>query len=101
MEIEVKKEDVISALKMCFDPEIPVNIYDLGLIYNIEVKIRTVKVIMTLTSPFCPVTDFMVDDIKNKIKEIAGAEEVELDITFDPPWNQSKMSEEAKAQLGL
>lgn len=101
MQISVKKEDVISALKLCFDPEIPVNIYDLGLIYNIEIAERKVKVVMTLTSPFCPVTDYMVEDVKNKIREMAGAEEVDLDITFDPPWNQNKMSEEAKAQLGL
>lgn len=101
MEIEVKKEDVISALKNCYDPEIPANIYDLGLIYSIEVKVRKVKIVMTLTSPFCPVTDYMVDDIKTKVKEISGAEEVDLDITFDPPWNQNMMSEEAKAQLGV
>jgi FeS assembly SUF system protein len=101
MEIKVKKEDVITALKNCYDPEIPVNIYDLGLIYRIEIKIRKVKIVMSLTSPFCPVTDMLIEDIKNKVKENSGAEDIDLEITFDPPWNQSMMSEEAKARLGL
>ena len=101
MEIMVKREDIISALKQCFDPEIPVNIYDLGLIYEIKIDVRKVEIVMSLTSPFCPVTDYMVDDVKKKVQEIAGAEKVDLDIVFDPPWNQSMMSDEAKAQLGL
>ncbi len=101
MEIKVRQNDVISALKDCYDPEIPVNIYDLGLIYKIEINVRKVEITMTLTSPFCPATDFMVEDIKNKVKIMSGAEDVELNVVFDPPWDQSKMSEEAKAQLGL
>lgn len=101
MEIEVKKEDVIYALKNCYDPEIPVNVYDLGLVYKIEISARKVTIVMSLTSPFCPVTDMLVDNIKNKVKELSGAEDVYLEITFDPPWNQNMMSDEAKAQLGL
>lgn len=101
MEIEVKKEDVINALKECYDPEIPVNIYELGLIYNIEINVRKVKILMTMTSAFCPVGDYLVEDVKNKVKELAGAEDVDVDVTFNPQWDTSKMSEEAKAQLGI
>jgi FeS assembly SUF system protein len=97
----IEKKNVIAALKQCYDPEIPVNVYDLGLIYDITIKEKTVKIVMTLTSPFCPVTDYMIEDIKNKIKELSSADAVDLQITFDPPWNKSRMTEEAKAQLGL
>lgn len=97
----IEKKNVIAALKQCYDPEIPVNVYDLGLIYDITIKEKTVKIVMTLTSPFCPVTDYMIEDIKNKIKELSSADVVDLQITFDPPWNKSRMTEEAKAQLGL
>ena len=101
MEIKVKEGDVISALKECYDPEIPVNIYDLGLIYRVDVKDRDVKLLMTFTSPFCPTVDYLLEDIKSKVKELSGAENVDITVTFDPPWNQSKISEEAKAELGL
>ncbi len=97
----IKKDDVISALKQCYDPEIPVNIYDLGLVYDISISGDDVKITMTLTSPFCPVTDYMIEDIKNKVKELSSANNVDLQITFDPPWDKNKMSEEAKSQLGL
>ena len=101
MEVTVKKEDVIKALKECFDPEIPVNVYDLGLVYNIDLNGTEVKIKMTMTSPFCPVTDYLLEDVKNKVEEIAGATKVDVEITFDPPWNQDKISEEGKAQLGI
>nr|MCL4406954.1 metal-sulfur cluster assembly factor [Candidatus Parvarchaeota archaeon]MCL5017808.1 metal-sulfur cluster assembly factor [Candidatus Parvarchaeota archaeon] len=101
MEVNVKKEDVIKALKECFDPEIPVNVYDLGLVYNIDLNGTEVKIKMTMTSPFCPVTDYLLEDVKNKVEEIAGATKVDVEITFDPPWNQDKISEEGKAQLGI
>ena len=101
MRREVKEDDVIAALKQCYDPEIPVNVYDLGLVYEISIKNGDVTVIMTLTSPFCPVTDYMVEDIKGKIKELSSADNVDLQITFDPPWDKNRMTEEAKAQLGL
>lgn len=101
MRKELKKEDIITALKQCYDPEIPVNIYDLGLVYDISINDSDVKIVMTLTSPFCPVTDYMVEDIKNKVKELSSADRVDLQITFDPPWDKNKMNEEAKAQLGL
>lgn len=101
MEIKVKESDVIDALKECYDPEIPVDIYDLGLIYKIETVGRDVKILMTFTSPFCPTVDYLLEDIKFKVKELSGAENVDITVTFDPPWNQSKISEDAKAKLGL
>lgn len=101
MEVAVKKEDVIKALKECFDPEIPVNVYDLGLVYNIDINGTEVKIKMTMTSPFCPVTDYLIEDVKNKVEEIAGATKVDVEITFNPPWSQDKISEEGKAQLGI
>ena len=73
MDVQVKKEDVIKALKECFDPEIPVNIYDLGLIREIEITNQKVRIKMTLTSPFCPTTDYLLMDVKNKVEEIAGS----------------------------
>ena len=97
----IKREEAIEALKQCYDPEIPVNVWDLGLVYKLDITGRNVKILMSLTSAFCPVTDYLVEDIKNSLKERCGAENVDLEITFDPPWSQSMMSEEAKAKLGL
>lgn len=97
-ENEIKKK-VISALKECYDPELPVNIYDLGLIYKIDIKDeKTVDIVMTLTSPFCPISDYFFEDIKDKLRK-ANIENVNIDLTFDPPWTKDKMSDEAKAIL--
>ncbi|MBE5729314.1 DUF59 domain-containing protein [Candidatus Parvarchaeota archaeon] len=96
----IKEEAVIEGLKECYDPEIPVNIYDLGLIYKLEIKDNDVNILMTLTSPFCPVIDYLLDQIKEEIKK-RGAENVNIDLTFDPPWNKDMMSEAAKEELGL
>ncbi len=96
----IKEEDVIEGLKKCYDPEIPVNIYDLGLIYKLEIRDNDVNILMTLTSPFCPVIDYLLDQIKEEIKK-RGAENVNIDLTFDPPWNKDMMSEAAKEELGL
>ncbi|MBE5728545.1 DUF59 domain-containing protein [Candidatus Parvarchaeota archaeon] len=96
----IKEEAVIEGLKKCYDPEIPVNIYDLGLIYKLEIKDNDVNILMTLTSPFCPVIDYLLDQIKEEIKK-KGAENVNIDLTFDPPWNKDMMSEAAKEELGL
>ncbi len=101
MEVNVKEEDVIKGLKQCFDPEIPANIYDLGLVYNIEINGTEVKITMTLTSPFCPVTDYLIEDIKGKVMDFSGATNVDLNITFDPPWTKDRMSDEARAELGI
>lgn len=92
---------VIDALKTIYDPEIPVNIYDLGLIYQIEVENTNVRILMTLTTPNCPVAESLPDETKEKLKEIDGVGDVEVNITFDPPWSYDNLSEEARIELGL
>ncbi len=89
-------------LKTTFDPEIPVNIYDLGLIYDIEVgEDSQVKITMTLTAPNCPVADSLPNEIRERVAEINGVAGVDINLVFDPPWNQSMMSEEALLELGM
>jgi len=93
---------IIEKIKTIFDPEIPVDIYELGLIYDVMVNENNeVKVIMTLTSPNCPVAESLPIDVENVIKTIESVTNVEVEITFDPPWNQTLMSEEAKLELGF
>jgi len=93
---------VVSILKTTFDPEIPVNIYDLGLIYDIEVDDnRNVKITMTLTAPNCPVADSLPVEIRDRVRTIDGVNDVDINLVFDPPWNQSMMSEEALLELGM
>lgn len=99
---EVVKEEVLKVLKMCFDPEIPVNIYDLGLIYDIKIaENNDVLVIMTLTSPSCPVAGTLPGEIEEKLKNHPMVHDAKVHITFDPPWDMNKMSEEAKLELGF
>lgn len=99
---EVVKEEVIKVLKMCFDPEIPVNIYDLGLIYDIKIaENNDVLVIMTLTSPSCPVAGTLPGEIEEKLKNHPMVHDAKVHITFEPPWDMNKMSEEAKLELGF
>jgi FeS assembly SUF system protein len=89
-------------LKNVYDPEIPVNIYDLGLIYDIETDDKNkVLITMTLTAPNCPVADSLPLEIKEKVGALPGVSEVEINLVFDPPWNQSMMSEEALLELGM
>ena len=89
-------------LKNIYDPEIPVNIYDLGLIYEIDFAPEGVANIrMTLTAPNCPMADILVDDINTQVKKIAGVESVNIILTFEPPWDKSMMSEEALLELNL
>lgn len=94
---------VIDALKTIFDPEIPVNIYDLGLIYeiNVEDNGKYVRVLMTLTSPNCPVAESLPEEVMEKLRAISGVEQVEVNLTFDPPWSKDNLSEEAMLELGL
>lgn len=93
---------VVEVLKTVFDPEIPVNIYELGLIYEVTVNdVGKVDVKMTLTSPNCPMVDSLVQEIHDKIKAIEGVTDFMLNIVFDPPWNKNMMSEEALLELGL
>ena len=96
------KDKVISEIKKIYDPEIPVNIYELGLIYKIEIKDESEVVIeMTLTSPNCPVAESLPKSVKDNIKKIEGVNEVELKLVWDPPWSKDKMSESAKLELNL
>ena len=96
------KEKIIAEIKKVYDPEIPVNIYDLGLIYNIEVKNENEAYIeMTLTSPNCPVADSLPKMVKDNIMKIKGVSDVNLNLVWDPPWSKDKMSEAAKLELNL
>jgi FeS assembly SUF system protein len=96
------EQGIVAALKTVFDPEIPVNIYDLGLIYEIDLEQSGVThITMTLTAPNCPMADSIVENVKASVGDIAGITEVDLTLTFDPPWDKSMLSDEAKLELGL
>ena len=95
-------EKIVKVLKSIFDPEIPVDIYELGLIYDVLVnEDNEVRILMTLTSPNCPVAETLPVEVEEKVKSIDEIKDVEVEITFDPPWTQDLMSEEAKLELGL
>ena len=95
------KEKVINEIKKIYDPEIPVNIYELGLIYKIEIKNGNITIEMTLTTPNCPVADSLPKMVKNNIMKIDGVKAVDLKLVWDPPWTKDKMSEAAKLELNL
>ena len=95
-------EDVVKTLKTIYDPEIPVDIYELGLIYDVMInEDNEVKVLMTLTSPNCPVAESLPQEVEEKIRSIDTVKSAEVEITFDPPWSKDLMSEEAKLDLGM
>ncbi|EAY26172.1 DUF59 domain-containing protein [Microscilla marina] len=96
------KEKVVEALKTVYDPEIPIDIYELGLIYEIKVfPVNNVYILMTLTTPNCPSVEELPAEVKNKVLAIEGVNDVELDMTFEPPYHQDMMSEAAKLELGF
>jgi len=96
------ESDIVKSLKQIFDPEIPVNIYDLGLIYKIEADDKgNVDIDMTLTSPNCPIADNLVNDVKQQVEKTKGVTHVNLKLTFEPPWDASMMTEEAKLEMGF
>ena len=95
------KDQIIAEISKIYDPEIPVNIYELGLIYDVQVKDDTAKIIMTLTSPNCPVAESLPKDVKDSAMQVEGIEEVDLDLVFEPVWNKDMMSEAAKLELNL
>ncbi|MDX1903104.1 MAG: DUF59 domain-containing protein [Thermonemataceae bacterium] len=102
LEIPDLKEKVIEAIKTVYDPEIPVDVWELGLIYDIKIfPINNIFIQMTLTSPSCPSAEHLPQEVKDKIKAIEGVNEVELDLTFDPPYTTEMMSEVAKLELGF
>ncbi|HUH50674.1 MAG TPA: SUF system Fe-S cluster assembly protein [Flavobacterium sp.] len=95
-------EQIVETLKAIYDPEIPVDIYELGLIYDVMVnEDMDVKILMTLTSPNCPVAESMPMEVEQKIKALDAVKSVEVEMTFDPPWSKDLMSEEAKLELGM
>ena len=96
------EEKIVSMMKTVYDPEIPVNIYDLGLIYRLEVKEdNAVEVDMTLTAPNCPAADFLMEDVKQKVESIPEVTKLDLNLVFEPEWSQDLMTEEAKLELGF
>jgi len=102
MDTQELGEKIVKVLKTIYDPEIPVDIYELGLIYDVFVNEEyEVKILMTLTSPNCPVAETLPVEVEEKVKSIDVLKDVEVEITFDPPWTQELMSEEAKLELGL
>ncbi len=101
-EILKVEHDIVLTLKNIYDPEIPVNIYDLGLIYEIDFDPEcTANIRMTLTAPNCPMADILIDDINTQVKKIPGVKAVNIILTFEPPWDRSMMSEEALLELNL
>lgn len=96
------ESSIVKALKNVYDPEIPVNVYDLGLIYEIKVKSDSeVEITMTLTAPNCPMADIVLNDVETYVKDVKGIEKVNVILTFDPPWDKDLLSEEARLELGL
>ena len=101
MTTAVSKEDILETLKSVYDPEIPVNVVDLGLVYDVQVNDNDVYVQMTLTFPGCGMGPYIAQQAEWAIQDMEGVEEVEIEMVFDPPWSPDLISEEAKAQLGL
>ena len=94
------EEKIVRVLKTVFDPEIPVDIYELGLIYNIDINDGGVIIEMTLTAPNCPAADFILEDVKQKVAGVEGVKSVEIKLVFEPEWSKDRMSEEALLELG-
>jgi FeS assembly SUF system protein len=102
MDTEALKEKVIECLQTIYDPEIPVNIYELGLVYEVDIMpINNVQIVMTLTAPSCPAAQSLPIEVDQKVREIEGVNDVYVSVTWDPPWDKSMMSEAAQLQLGF
>ena len=99
-EVKSLEDRVMDQIKSCYDPEIPVNIFELGLIYTVKVENNNVNVQMTLTSPSCPSAEALPSEVENKIRTLPDVNDVKVEVTFDPPWEMSMMSEAAKLELG-
>lgn len=99
---DMLERDVIMALRQVYDPEIPVNVYDLGLIYELKVDDEhNVFITMTLTAPNCPMADYVMDQVREAVEDVPGVVSVKVDLVFEPVWDKSRMSEEALVELGL
>jgi FeS assembly SUF system protein len=99
-ETKISKDEIVQALKQVYDPEIPVDIYEMGLIYDIKTNGPNVAVLMTLTSPNCPAAQTIPEDVQDKVGKVNGVEKVDVEIVWDPPWGMEMMSEAAKLELG-
>ena len=97
----IAKEDVMKVLKTCYDPEIPVDIVDLGLVYGVNVKGNDVKIKMTLTAPGCPMHSMITADVEEKVKKIKGVKKVDVELVWDPPWSPDRMSPKIRKKLGI
>ena len=96
------EEAIVDMLRTVYDPEIPVNVYDLGLIYNVDIDDeKNVRIDMTLTAPGCPMADYILEDVRQKVELVEGVNNVEINLVFDPVWDKDMMSEEAKLELGF
>jgi FeS assembly SUF system protein len=96
------EEAIVAVLKTVYDPEIPVNVYDLGLIYNVEIdEEKHVRIDMTLTAPNCPAADYIMEDVRMKVESVDEVAHVEINLVFEPAWDKDRMSEEAKLELGF
>lgn len=94
--------NIIKVLKTVYDPEIPVDIYELGLVYDVQISEEgNVKIVLTLTTPNCPVAESLPQEVEDKVKAVEGVKDVDLELTFEPAWNKDMMSEEAKFELGI
>jgi len=98
---QISKEEIISILKECYDPEIPIDLWNLGLIYDIKLSKNEVNIIMSLTTPGCTMGQFMADDIKSKIIQKTSIQTVNVDVVFDPPWQTEMMTDEGREKLGF
>jgi len=102
MDTETLKQKIIECLQTIYDPEIPVNIYELGLIYEVDVlPINNIQIVMTLTAPSCPAAQSLPIEVDQKLRQIEGVNDVHVAVTWNPPWNKSMMSEEAQLELGM
>jgi metal-sulfur cluster biosynthetic enzyme len=97
----VTKEQIMKVLKTCYDPEIPINIVDLGLIYGVKIKCGNVSIKMMLTSPGCPLSSFISENVKEKVQSISGVKNVDVEIVWKPQWSPKRMSKEARKNLGI
>lgn len=97
----IKEKDVIKKLKECYDPEVPINIVDLGLIYDIKIKNNNILVKMTLTTPHCPMGSFILQDVEEKLKSLKGVKDVKVELVWNHPWTPNKMSKGAKKRIGF
>ena len=99
---EMLQQEIVKALREVYDPELPVNLYDLGLIYEVNIlEDKVVQIVMTLTTPSCPVAEMIPGQVENRVRFVEGVKDVQVKLVWDPPWNRDMMTEEAKLELGL